>query len=108
MENDLNELVNTKGKVISYKVTARNAPPKGGNPRLAVLQAKASLTANEKKEQASLEALNRLSAGFKCEAYTLERDKKNGKWDKKTPIPSATKLIDNVIEEGGKTYSYHG
>ncbi len=43
-----------------------------------------------------------------CEAYTLERNKTTGKWDKKTPIPSATKPIDNNIEEGGKTYGYHG
>ena len=25
-----------------------------------------------------------------------------------TPIPSATRLIDNVIEESGKTYGHHG
>jgi hypothetical protein len=108
VENDLKELVHTKGKVISYKVTAKNAPPKGSNPRLAVLQAKAGLTAKEVKEQASLEALNRLSAGFKCEAFTLERNKTTGKWDKKTAIASATTTIDNDIEEGGKTYGYHG
>lgn len=72
-----------------------------------MLQAKASLTANEKKEQASLEALNRLSAGFKCEAFTLERNKTSGKWEQKSAIATATTTIDNDIEEGGKTYGYH-
>lgn len=36
-----------------------------------------------------------------------ERNKTNGKWDKKTAIPSATITIDNEIEEGGTTYGYH-
>ena len=107
VENDLKELVHTKGKVIYYKVTAKNAPPKGSNPRLATLNAKASLTANETKEQTALEALNRLSAGFKCEAFTLERSKTTGKWGQKTAIASATTTIDNDIEDGGKTYGYH-
>jgi hypothetical protein len=111
VENELKDLVHApKGAVIYYKVTAKAPPPKGGNPRLATLnaKAKASRSPDEESEIKALQALNNLSAGFMCEAYTLERNKTTGKWDKKTPIPSATKPIDNNIEEGGKTYGYHG
>jgi len=108
VENDLKALVNEKGKVISYKVKALSAPPKGNNARLATINAKTTLTADEKTEKKALEALNRLSAGFQCEAFVLERNKTTGKWEQKTSIPTASKPIENVIEEGGKTYGYHG
>lgn len=115
VETTLKSEVNQKnGKIIYYKVTALASPPKGGNPRLAELNAKEtkqkalgkSLTTKEGREMLALKALNLLTSGFKCQAYELEKDG-NGEWTKKGKILDRyTTTIDNDIQEGAKTYGY--
>ena len=115
VETTLKSEVNKKkGKKVYYKVTALAAPPKGSNPRLAELKQKQTdrkalgkdLTANERAEMLSLKALNLLTAGFKCQAYELEKDS-SGEWTKKGKLlDKYTTTIENNIEDGGRTYGY--
>jgi hypothetical protein len=111
VESTVKAEVNKKnGKVIYYKVTALAAPPRGGNPRLAELRQKDKsakpLTKNEAAEMVSLKALNMLTAGFKCQAYELEKDS-SGEWTKKGKLlDKLTVTVENNIEDGGKTYGY--
>lgn len=115
VETTLKSEVNKKnGKKVYYKVTALAAPPKGSNPRLAELKQKQTgrkalgkdLTANEQAEMLSLKALNLLTAGFKCQAYELDKDS-SGEWAKKGKLlDKYTTTIENNIEDGGRTYGY--
>lgn len=116
VETTLKAEVNKKSRslVVYYKVTALKGPPKGGNPRLAELTLRKgkqeaqgkTLNAKETREMLSLKALNMLTAGFKCEAYELEKDE-SGEWTKKGKIlPKFTTTVDNDIQDGAKTYGY--
>jgi hypothetical protein len=107
VETELKQLVNEKGKVISYTIKALDPPPKGRNPRRTELEAKSSRSKDEDLELKSLQALGRLTHGFRCTAYLLEKDDSSKKWKKKGKVlDKASITIDNNIEEGGKTYGY--
>jgi hypothetical protein len=106
VENNLKKLVNTGKNVIYYKVKALAPPPKGKNHRLIELNKKATLTNKESLELDSLKSIQKLTAGFECKAYLLEKDD-SGKWAKHSKaLEKATVVIDNNIESGGKTYGY--
>lgn len=116
VETKLKEEVNQRknGKVIYYKVTAKAGPPQGGNPSLKTLLDKkkndppktAKKAAALEAEIASLKALNLLTAGFKCDAYELEKDD-SGEWKKKGKLLDTYAVsIDNNIADGNKTYGY--
>lgn len=106
VENSLKKFVNTDKKVIYYKVKTLAPPPKGKNHRLIELNKKAQLTNKESLELNSLKSIQKLTAGFECKAYLLEKDD-SGKWTKLgKALEKATVVIDNNIESDGKTYGY--
>lgn len=106
VETEIKKLVNDDKEVVSYTVKALAGPPKGKNPRLKELRAKSKLNKAEQEEMASLQALQKLASGFKCTAYVLGKDS-SGKWTKQVkPLGTASVTIQNVIDEGDKTYGY--
>ncbi len=100
-----------KGTVVYYSVQPLAAWGSSLRiPRLTQLEQAASTSTKEKREIESLKALRRLTKGFVCRAYELEKNAE-GKWVQKkggSPFDIPKQTIPNtLLQSGGLPYGYH-